>query len=157
VEQKIADPERLGIGGWSNGGFMTEWAITHTTRFKAAAALAGHSDFFSLAGTSTGRAWLEVAFGDPYIHRAAYEERSPITYVRNCRTPTLLLHGQNDTGVPVGQAYEFHTGLKVIGVDTELVIYPREGHSLQERGHQEDLQGRVLAWFDRHVKGAPAD
>jgi dipeptidyl aminopeptidase/acylaminoacyl peptidase len=153
VEQKIADPERLGIGGWSNGGFMTEWAITHTTRFKAAIAIAGHSDFFSLAGTSTGRAWLEAAFGDPYTNRAAYQDRSPITYIRSCRTPTLLLHGQNDSGVPVGQAYEFHAGLKVIGVETELVIYPREGHAIQERGHQEDVQRRVLEWFDRHVKG----
>ncbi|MFY9550923.1 MAG: S9 family peptidase [Thermoanaerobaculia bacterium] len=152
VEQKIADPERLGIGGWSNGGFMTEWAITHTTRFKAAVAQAGHSDFFSLAGTSTGRAWLEVSFGDPYTNRAAYEDHSPITFIRNCRTPTLVLHGENDSGVPIGQGYEFYTGLKEIGVEAELVVYPREGHSIQERGHQEDLQHRVLAWFDRHLK-----
>jgi dipeptidyl aminopeptidase/acylaminoacyl peptidase len=152
VEQKIADPDRLGIGGWSNGGFMTEWAITHTRRFKAAVALAGHSDFFSLAGTSTGRAWLEVPFGDPYTNRAAYEDHSPITFIRSCRTPTLVLNGEKDSGVPIGQGYEFYTALKVIGVDTELVIYPREGHSIQERGHQEDLQRRVLDWFDRHLK-----
>jgi pimeloyl-ACP methyl ester carboxylesterase len=102
-------------------------------------------------------AWLEAAFGDPYTNRAAYEDRSPITYIRSCRTPTLLLHGQNDSGVPVGQAYEFHVGLKGIGVETELVIYPREGHAIQERGHQEDLQRRVLEWFDRHVKGTSAN
>ena len=156
VAQGIADPDRLGIGGWSNGGFMTEWAITHTTRFKAAVAQAGHSDFFSLYGdgTSYNRASLQISFGNPYTDRAAYDAHSPIAFIRNCRTPTLVLHGVNDGGVPVGQAYEFRTGLKAMGVETEMVVYPREGHTIRERGHQEDLQNRVLAWFDSHLKTA---
>jgi len=152
VARGIADPERLGIGGWSNGGFMTEWAITHTTRFKAAVAEAGHSDFFSLYGTSYSRAPLAITFGDPYAHRDAYDAHSPITFIRNCRTPTLVLHGANDAGVPVGQGSEFYTGLKTLGVEAEMVVYPREGHGIRERGHQEDLQNRVLAWFDRHLE-----
>lgn len=153
VQQKIADPNRLGIGGWSNGGFMTEYAITHTTRFKAAVAQAGHSDFFSLYGTSYISAALrEVSFGSPYTNRKKYDEASPIASIRNCRTPTLLIHGINDRGVPVGQAYEFYTGLKDVGVETELVIYPREGHSLNEYAHQLDVQKRVIAWFDKHLK-----
>ena len=152
VEQKIADPNRLGIGGWSNGGFMTEYAITHTTRFKAAVAQAGHSDFFSLYGTSYLSWSLRISFHDsPHVNRKAYDERSPITSVRNCRTPTLLLHGELDSGVPVGQAYEFYNGLKDVGVETELVVYPRERHNLQERGHQLDAQRRMLAWFDKHL------
>lgn len=153
VEQKIADPNRLGIGGWSNGGFMTEYAITHTTRFKAAVAQAGHSDFFSLYGTSYLSSSLRISFGDsPHVNRKGYDERSPIMSIRNCRTPTLLLHGELDSGVPVGQAYEFYNGLKDAGVETELVIYPRERHNIQERGHQLDIQRRMLAWFDKHLK-----
>lgn len=153
VEQKIADPNRLGIGGWSNGGFMTEYAITHTTRFKAAVAQAAHSDFFSLYGTSYIRSSLRISFHDsPHSNRKGYDERSPITSVRNCRTPTLLLHGELDSGVPVGQAYEFFNGLKDAGVETEMVVYPRERHNIQERAHQLDIQRRMLAWFDKHLK-----
>jgi dipeptidyl aminopeptidase/acylaminoacyl peptidase len=153
VEQKIADPNRLGIGGWSNGGFMTDYAITRTTRFKAAVAEAGHSDFFSLYGTSYLRAAMRVFNpASPYYNRKSYDDDSPITLIRNCRTSTLLLHGINDGGVPVGQAYEFYTGLKDVGVETEMVVYPREGHSIQEYAHQLDVQKRVVAWFDKHLK-----
>ena len=153
VAQKIADPNRLGIGGWSNGGFMTEYAITHTTRFKAAIAQAGHSNFFSLYGTSGIRAGLRIMSPEsPYHNRKKLDDASPITLVRNCRTPTLLIHGINDSGVPVGQAYEFYTGLKDVGVETEMVVYPREGHGLQEYAHQLDVQKRVIAWFDKHLK-----
>lgn len=153
VEQKIADPNRLGIGGWSNGGFMTEYAITRSTRFKAAVAQAGHSDMFSLYGTPYLYAPMRVVNGEsPYYDRKQYDDDSPITLIRNCRTPTLLLHGVDDGAVPVGQAYEFYRGLKDVGVETELVVYPREGHSIQEYGHQLDVQKRVLAWFDQHLK-----
>ena len=153
VREGIADPNRLGIGGWSNGGFMTEYAITHTTRFKAAVAQAGHSDFFSLYGTSYIGPSLRIGIPDsPYYNREAYDKVSPITLIRNCRTPTLLIHGVNDRGVPVGQAYEFYRGLKDVGVETELVVYPREGHSLQEYAHQLDVQRRVTAWFNKHLK-----
>jgi len=153
IAQKIADPNRLGIGGWSNGGFMTEYAITRTTRFKAAVAQAGHSDFFSLYGTSYLRDGLRRTSGrSPYDDRRWYDEHSPITLIKNCRTPTLLLHGELDSGVPVSQAYEFYSGLKDAGVEAELVIYPRERHSIQEYAHRIDLQKRMLAWFDKHLK-----
>ena len=153
VAQKIADPNRLGIGGWSNGGFMTEYAITRSTRFKAAVAIAGYADFFSLYGTSYVRVGLRVFIPEsPYFNRKKYDEFSPITFIKNCRTPTLLIHGINDNGVPVGQAYEFYTGLKDVGVETELVVYPREGHGINEYAHQIDVQRRMLAWFDKHMK-----
>lgn len=153
VAQKIADPNRLGIGGWSNGGFMTEYTITRTTRFKAAVAQAGHSNFYSLYGTSWLRDSLRRTSGQsPHYDRRWYDEHSPITYVKNCKTPTLLIHGELDAGVPLGQAYEFYNGLKDAGVETELVIYPRERHNIQEYSHRLDLQKRMLAWFDKHLK-----
>ena len=153
IAQKIADPNRLGVGGWSNGGFMTEFAITHTNRFRAAVAEAGHSDFFSLYGTSYLRDSLRrTSKQSPHDNREWYDARSPITSIKNCRTPTLLLHGELDGGVPAGQAYEFYTGLKDAGVETELVIYPREHHSIQEYSHRLDVQKRMLAWFDKHLK-----
>jgi dipeptidyl aminopeptidase/acylaminoacyl peptidase len=153
IDQKIADPNRLGIAGWSNGGFMTEYAITRSTRFKAAVAEAGHSDFFSLYGNSYLRDGLRrTSQHSPYVDRRWYDEHSPITLIKNCHTPTLLLHGQLDAGVPVGQAYELFNGLRDAGVETELVVYPREGHSIQEYSHRLDLQKRMLAWFDKHLK-----
>ncbi|HET9714041.1 MAG TPA: S9 family peptidase [Pyrinomonadaceae bacterium] len=153
IAQKIADPNRLGIGGWSNGGFMTEYTITRTTRFKAAVAQAGHSDFFSLYATSYIRDGLRrTSKRSPYDDRKWYDEHSPITLIKNCRTPTLLLHGEFDPGVPLGQAHEFYTGLKDAGVEAELVVYPRERHSIQEYSHRIDVQKRMLAWFDKHLK-----
>jgi len=153
IAQKIADPNRLGIGGWSNGGFMTEYAITRTTRFKAAVAVAGHANFFSLYGTSYLRDGLRrTSKESPYFKRDWYDAHSPITFIKNCRTPTLLLHGEFDPGVPMGQAREFYTGLKDAGVEAELVIYPRERHSIQEYSHRIDVQKRMLAWFDKHLK-----
>jgi len=153
IAQKIADPNRLGIGGWSNGGFMTEFAITRTNRFRAAVAEAGHSDFFSLYATSYLRYSLRrTSKQSPYENREWYDEHSPIASIKNCRTPTLLLHGEYDSGVPVGQAYEFYTGLKDAGVETELVVYPRERHNIQEYLHRLDVQKRLLAWFNKHLK-----
>jgi dipeptidyl aminopeptidase/acylaminoacyl peptidase len=154
IAQKIADPNRLGIGGWSNGAFMTEYAITHTTRFKAAVAQAGYSDLFSLYGTSYLRETLRrTSKESPYYNRRWYEDHSPITFVKNCRTPTLLLHGELDAGVPVSQGYEFYNGLKDAGVEAQLVIYPRERHSIQEYSHKLDVLKRMLEWFDKHQKG----
>jgi len=153
IAQNIADPNRLGIGGWSNGGFVTEYTITRTTRFKAAVAQAGHADFFSLYGTSHLREGLQrTSQASPYHNREWYDEHSPITFIKNCRTPTLLIHGELDAGVPPGQAYEFYTGLRDAGIETELVIYPRERHSIQEYSHRLDVQRRMLAWFDKHLR-----
>ena len=154
IGQGFVDADRLGIGGWSNGGFMTEWAITHTNRFKAAVAEAGMSDFFSMYGTPGGNReeWRGDFGASPYEARSAYDVHSPITYVRACRTPTLLLHGQQDRNVPVGQAYEFHTALQDLGIDTNLVIYPSEGHSITDRSDRIDIQNRVLEWFNKYLK-----
>jgi dipeptidyl aminopeptidase/acylaminoacyl peptidase len=149
VRDGIADPDRLGIGGWSNGGFMTEWAITHDSRFKAAVAEAAHANFYSLYGTTTGY----IKFGNtPYMNREPYDAHSPITYVRNLKTPVLLLHGQDDRAVPVTQSQEFYHAATERGVEAELVIYPGAGHGISKATQRVDIQARVLDWFDRHLK-----
>jgi len=152
IAQKIADPNRLGIGGWSNGGFMTTRVITRTTRFKAAVPFAAPLDFPLMWGASPLRVYFDQVYGTAPTHRQEYETHSPLHFVENCKTPTLILHGDSDPIVPVAQAYEFYHALKSFGVETELVIYPREGHNISERAHQVDFQNRVLTWFDKHLK-----
>jgi len=154
IEQKIADPNRLGIGGWSYGGFMTSWAVTQTNRFKAAVVGAGVTNLFSFDGTTDiTPSFLRQYFLDiPFNRRAAYDNHSAVTFLKNCKTPSLVLHGQADERVPVSQGWEFYNGLKMLGVPTEMVVYPREHHGFQERAHQVDLLKRVLAWYDKYLK-----
>jgi dipeptidyl aminopeptidase/acylaminoacyl peptidase len=154
VDQKTADPNRLGIGGWSNGGFMTNWAITHTNRFKAAVAFAAPVDFQIQWGGHPDDSWkfLSTLWDTPMSARQIYDAHSPFHFVQNCTTPTLILHGETDPFVPVVQAYEFYHALKALGIETEMVVYPREGHSIEERAHQIDFQKRVLAWYEKHLK-----
>jgi dipeptidyl aminopeptidase/acylaminoacyl peptidase len=148
----VADPDRLGIGGWSHGGFMAAWAIGQTDRFKAAVMGAGISDWGMLAATGE-EGPFEAALGGssgwegPGPHR--HDRLSPISYASNVRTPVLILHGENDTNVPVSQAEFFHRALRRFGVEHEYVVYPRENHSIRERNHQLDVLRRTRAWFDR--------
>ncbi|MEY9931968.1 dipeptidyl aminopeptidase/acylaminoacyl peptidase [Catenulispora sp. GP43] len=152
IAQGVADPERLAISGWSHGGFMAAWAIGHTDRFKAAVMGAGISDWGVQAGTGE---WgiLDAALGGstgwegpgPHVH----DRHSPISYASRIRTPVLILHGEEDTNVPLGQAIHFHRALRHFGVEHELVVYPREGHWLRERAHQLDVLRRIRAWYDR--------
>ncbi|GGV12377.1 hypothetical protein GCM10010260_58800 [Streptomyces filipinensis] len=151
VAEGVADPERLGISGWSHGGFMAAWAIGQTERFKAAITGAGISDWGMQAGTGE---WgiMDAALGGstgwngpgPHIH----DRNSPISYVSRIRTPVLILHGEQDTNVPLGQAVHFHRALRHFGVEHEFVVYPREGHGLHERAHQLDALRRIRAWYD---------
>jgi dipeptidyl aminopeptidase/acylaminoacyl peptidase len=160
IAEGVADPDRLGIGGWSHGGFMTAWAVGHTDRFRAAVMGAGIADW----GMQTGVGELglqEAGLGGgtgwegPGPHR--HDQLSPISYAANVRTPVLIVHGEEDTNVPVGQAIYFHRALSFFGVEHELVLYPREGHPIRERNHQIDLLTRARAWFDRWLLGAPAE
>lgn len=154
AEQKIADPSRLGIGGWSYGGFMTSWAVTQTNRFKAAVVGAAVTNLFSFNGTTDiTPSFLQTYFLDiPFRRRASYDSHSAMTFLQNCKTPSLVLHGQADDRVPASQGWEFYNGLKALGVTAELVVYPREPHGIKERAHQVDLLTRVLAWYDKYLK-----
>jgi dipeptidyl aminopeptidase/acylaminoacyl peptidase len=156
IARGVADPDRLAIGGWSYGGYLSAWAITQTTRFKAAVVGACMSDLASEFGTEViGTAQYDRWFnGLPYEKLDVYIKSSPVTHVKNARTPALILHGENDTTDPIGQAQQFYRGLRHYGVPCEFVIYPREGHGNREEKHQIDVLRRVVRWCDTHVKGS---
>ncbi|MET9227583.1 prolyl oligopeptidase family serine peptidase [Lentzea sp. NPDC003310] len=135
VAENVADPDRLGIAGWSHGGFMAAWATTRTNRFKAALVGAGISDWPRLVATGEWGAF-EAALGDGPKH-------SPLTYADRIRTPMLIVHGAEDTNVPVEQAERLH---RAVG-HSELVVYPGEGHSLRRREHRLDLLNRTRRLF----------
>ncbi len=154
VEQGIADPDRLGIGGWSYGGYMAAWAVTQTERFKASVSGAPMTDLAVEYGAETNsiNAYDTWFMGTPYENLDLFIERSPMTYVKNVKTPTLILCGENDAIDPVAQCYQFHRGLKRYNVTTDLVIYPREGHGLREEKHRIDMMNRMIDWFSKHIK-----
>ena len=154
VARGIADPNRLGIGGWSYGGYMAAWAVTQTTRFKAAVSGAPVIDMASEFGTENGSAYDEWFYGTPYEKLDGFIKSSPMTFVKNAKTPTLLLQGEDDTTDPIGQSQQFYRGLKRYGVDSDLVLYPREPHGLREEQHLVDRLTRILAWYDRYLKPA---
>ncbi|SFW83379.1 S9 family peptidase [Amycolatopsis australiensis] len=132
----VADGTRLGIGGWSHGGFFAAWAVTQTDRFAAAVVGAGVTDWPLLAATGE-HSRFEAALGG--------RENSPVTHAHRIRTPVLILHGEDDTNVPLSQAELLHRALG--GKHHEYVVYPRENHSIRERGHQLDVLRRTRAWF----------
>jgi dipeptidyl aminopeptidase/acylaminoacyl peptidase len=150
VADGVADPARLGIGGWSHGGFMAAWAVGQTGRFKVALMGAGISDWGAMAGIGelgAQEAGLGGSFGWESVGPHRHDQLSPISYASKVSTPVLILHGLQDTNVPVGQATYFHRALCRFGVEHELVLYPRDGHSIMERNHQIDLLRRTRAWF----------
>ena len=151
IEQGIADPERLVVGGWSGGGFLTNWTITHSDRFKAAVSGAGIANWVSFQGTADVRGVFDAYLGSVVDDVEVHWRLSPIRVIGNAKTPTLILYGAADARVPPTQGYELYEGLKALGVETQLVTYPREPHTIGERKHQLDLLQRVVDWYDRHL------
>lgn len=155
IERGIADPERMAIGGWSQGGFMTAWAVTQTDRFKAGIMGAGVTDWGMMSMTSDMPAFESVLGGDrPWdgIGPHHFATLSPISFAKNAKTPLLILHGENDARVPVTQAIGFERALREQGVNVKLVVYPREPHGVRERNHQLDILRRVRDWCDLYLK-----
>jgi dipeptidyl aminopeptidase/acylaminoacyl peptidase len=151
VKRKIADPDRMAIGGWSYGGYMAEWAITQTNRFKAAISGAGMADLAAEFGTESHPEGDEWYYGVPYENAAGFSKSSPITYIKNAKTPTLILQGEADTTDPLSQSQMLYRGLKRYDVPAELVVYPREPHGLREQKHIVDRYKRSLDWVDKHL------
>lgn len=150
----LADAQRAGIYGFSWGGYAAGWGATYASnRFRAAVGGAGIYNWISEAGTNDTRMHEQLAHWDAplYENFLSYLSRSPIYHIDKARTPMLLLHGELDQSCPVGQAIEMHSALKWKGVPVELVIYPREGHGLDEAPHRLDFATRGLGWFDRYL------
>ena len=146
------DPNRLGITGWSYGGFMTMWAVTQSNRFKAAMAGAGLSNWQSYYGENLIDQWMIPFFGKSvYDDPEIYAKSSPINFIKKAKTPTLILVGDSDGEVPAPQSYEFWHALKTLGVETQFVVYEHEGHMFTSPKHQRDVIARTLAWFDAHL------
>lgn len=151
IDRGIADPQRLGIGGWSYGGYMSEWAITQTNEFRAAVSGAGLSDLISEYGTEQHPSYDEWFYGVPYESPTGFLNSSPFLHLKNAKTPTLILQGEADTTDPIGQSQELYRGLKRYGVQTELVLYPREPHGFREEKHLVDRLNRILAWYQKYL------
>jgi dipeptidyl aminopeptidase/acylaminoacyl peptidase len=147
------DDSRLAITGGSYGGYMTMFAVTQTNRFKAAVAAAGISDFLSYYGENGIDEWMIPYYGVPvYLDPATYAQDSPITFIRNAKTPTFEYVGAQDIECPAPQTQEFWHALHELGVPTSYAIYPGEGHGVRDPAHIADVRARTLAWFDKYLK-----
>jgi dipeptidyl aminopeptidase/acylaminoacyl peptidase len=150
VDEGVADPERLALGGWSQGGYMAAWGITQTTRFRAAVIGAGPTDWGMMVAESdmpTFEASLGGSAGWEGSGPHRHDELSPISYAHRVTTPALILHGEEDERVPVSQARFFARALRACGAEFQLVTYAREPHGIGERNHLLDLLGRWREWL----------
>ena len=144
------DLDRLGMRGHSYGGYMSMWAPTQTTRFKAIVAGAGLSDWLSYYGENDIDEWMIPYFGASiYDDPKVYDKSSPILFVKNVKTPTLILVGDRDGEVPAPQSFEWWHALKTLGVPNQFVIYPNEGHAISQPEHRRDYQVRSMEWFEK--------
>jgi len=146
------DPDRVGLTGWSYGGFMTMFAVTQTNRFKAAVAGAGISDWLSYYGENSIDQWMVPYFGaSVYDDPAVYAKSSAIDFIKQVRTPTLVVVGDRDGECPAPQSFEFWHALREQRVPTELVVYPNEGHGFVDPAHRTDVMERTVEWFARYM------
>ena len=149
----LADPEKLGVGGWSYGGISTDFIIGHTNRFKAAIAGAGAAEFTSLWGHDEYVRDYIAELGLPWEHRDAWDRVAPFWLVQDIQTPTMFIGGNIDWNVPVLGSEQMYEALKALGRDTLLVVYPDEYHEFKTPSHVRDLHERYLAWYAHYVKG----
>jgi dipeptidyl aminopeptidase/acylaminoacyl peptidase len=153
IEKKVSiDKDREGLTGWSYGGFMTMFGVTQTHRFKAAVAGAGISDWESYYGENSIDQWMVPFFGATvYDDPAVYAKSSAINFIKNVTTPTLVIVGDRDGECPAPQSFEFWHALRAVGVKTQLVIYPNEGHGFRDPAHIADREAREVAWFEQNM------
>ena len=148
----VADPDRLGVMGWSYGGFMTSWIVTQTQRFKAASAGAPVTNLMSFNGTADIPAFVPDYFGGQFWEiMDLYQKHSPMFNVKGVTTPTMIQHGEADVRVPISQGYEFYNALKVKGVPTRMLVLPRQPHGPTEPKMQLAAMKANLDWFDKYI------
>ncbi|MDH3812892.1 MAG: S9 family peptidase [Acidobacteriota bacterium] len=155
IERGYADPDRLGVGGWSYGGMMTNHVITKSKRFKGAYTGASATLYVVNYGHDQYQRWWETELGLPWRNREIWEELSPFNRVEDVVTPTLIVGGEQDWNVPIINSEQLYIALKRLGVATELVVYPGEGHVFETPSYNKDLYERFLGWFGKYVKGEP--
>jgi dipeptidyl aminopeptidase/acylaminoacyl peptidase len=147
--------DRLGITGWSYGGYMSMWAVTQTNRFRAAVAGAGIANLQSYYGENkVDQSLIPFMGSSVYDDPDIYAKSSPITFIKNVKTPTLIVVGDSDGECPAPQSYEFWHALRTFGVPTEFVIYPHEGHHFANPAHSRDVIARAVAWFNQYLQSA---
>ncbi|HSE21012.1 MAG TPA: S9 family peptidase [Pyrinomonadaceae bacterium] len=153
ISRGLADPDRLGAFGWSYGGYMTFWILTQTDRFKAVSPGAGLTNIYSMYSQNDIQRYLRWFYSDkaPWDATELYWDRSPMKYVNNVKTPTMIMHGQIDTRVPLAQAQEFYMALKERRIPVEFVVYPRENHGFTEPRHQMDRVQRYVRFFAKYL------
>ena len=153
VKWGLADGNKLGVFGHSYGGYLSAWAITQTQRYDAAVVSAGAPDLAALWAQSDTHKYRAYEFdGEPWLSFDKWRRSSPIAIIDRAKTPTLVLNGEADVRIPYPQAQETYQSLKALGVPTQFVHYPREGHGLREPRHRADWYMRQATWFDRWVK-----
>jgi dipeptidyl aminopeptidase/acylaminoacyl peptidase len=155
VTQGIADPDKLGVGGWSYGGISTDFIIAQTSRFKAAISGAGEALNTSFYGHDQYQRDYETELGRPWENHTLWDKLSPFYKVANITTPTLFMGGEIDWNVPILGGEQMYQALKSLGRETELVVYPGEYHEFKTPSHLKDRLERYLAWYARYVKGEP--
>jgi dipeptidyl aminopeptidase/acylaminoacyl peptidase len=155
ISTGIADPDRLGVGGWSYGGILTDYVIATDTRFKAATSGAGTAFTVSFYGTDQYIIQYDNEIGPPWDPKAweTYQKISyPFLHADRIKTPTLFLGGERDFNVPVQGGQQMYQALRSLGIDTQLIIYPNENHGIARPSYQRDRLERYLAWYDKYLK-----
>ncbi|UCF67600.1 MAG: S9 family peptidase [Acidobacteriota bacterium] len=154
VDSRLVDPERLAVAGASYGGYMTNWLLATTERFRAGVSIAGIFDLAQDYTTSDLSSWEEHYLGaKPWENLDLYRERSPVTHAASITAPVLILHGLDDDNTIFTNSKGLHRALTALGREVELVYYPREGHGLFEPAHRVDALHRIIDWIGRHVEG----
>jgi dipeptidyl aminopeptidase/acylaminoacyl peptidase len=155
IKMGVADPDRLGVGGWSYGGILTDYLIASDTRFKGATSGAGTAFTVAFYGTDQYIIQYDYEIGPPWNPKAweTYVKISyPFLHADRIQTPTLFLGGERDFNVPVQGSQQMYQALRSLGIDTQLIIYPNENHGIQRPSYQRDRMERYLAWYDKYVK-----
>jgi len=159
IRMGVADPDRLGVGGWSYGGILTDYLIASDTRFKGATSGAGTAFTIAFYGTDQYIIQYDYEIGPPWNPKAweTYVKISyPFLHADRIQTPTLFLGGERDFNVPVQGSQQMYQALRSLGIDTQLIIYPNENHGIQRPSYQRDRMERYLAWYDKYVKKSAA-
>ena len=153
IQMGVADGDRLGVMGWSYGGYMTSWIITQTNRFKAASVGAGVTNLMSFNGTTDIPGFIpDYLGGEFWDDLDAYRARSAMFHIKNAVTPTLIQHGESDARVPISQGYELYNALKRRGVPVKMVVYPRTPHGPKEPKLVLDIAKRNVEWFNQYLQ-----